>query len=125
MTSRSHQQKHRGGIEQVSFKIVRTCDQDMGDIIVDVDDDYSQDEDDESTRLISRNTKRKGSINSIQSGLPESMPPLPGMQIRCHRLEKNDGTLTHCTTKEALAGAKVGWGKLQHKTLGGLKHQCG
>lgn len=36
-----------------------------------------------------------------------SITPLPGMQIRCHSIQKS-GALSHCQTGEALAGAKSG-----------------
>ena len=99
----------------------------------DYDDENDNNNENETTKLITRNTKKEG---SIQSGLPESIPSLPDMKIRCHKLEeqqeqqqqpqkdnnkkKNRTTttssssssscLTHCTTKEALAGAKAGKG---------------
>jgi len=44
--------------------------------------------------------------NSIQSGL-QTILPLPGMVIRAHAIA-SDGTITDCTTKKALNGAKAG-----------------
>ena len=80
------------------------------------DYEYDNNEyDNEDTPLITRNTPKEG---SIQSGLQMNVPPLPGMKIRCHRLSRKDGSLSVCSTKEALSGAKNGrdhyWIDIEH-----------
>lgn len=63
----------------------------------------------ESTPLLESGSSfgtREASNRSIQSGL-QAIAPLPGMHIRCHAIEK-DGTISDCTTKDALNGAKSG-----------------
>ena len=70
--------------------------------------DNNNDGGDESVGLLSRDSF-SSKQHSIQGGLPAFIPQLPGMQIRCHKLDKTmkDGVrLTHCTTQEALSGAK-------------------
>ena len=65
---------------------------------------------DESTPLLLTNqheqqpSHKRG--NSIQSGL-NAIVPLSGMEIRCHDIGK-DGSISNCTIKTALNGAKSG-----------------
>lgn len=60
----------------------------------------------ESTPLLMNQHKRVSSETSIQTGIQDFVA-LPGMIIRNHAIEK-DGSITKCTTKEALDGVKSG-----------------